>query len=943
MTRSQLGRSLSLAALAFVIAAVAQFALTQPPPGLGWSLYALAAVLFIVSLVGVQVARFALGKLDSAPSRARRELNYRPVPLVLSLLSAAGGVVLFGQQATAPAAWGLYLFSLLLFIAAFIRLGPRTPERRTRRLQIGKRVLGWLPITGVLAIAAVPRLWELARFPFGEWYDEAVNGLIARQLLADTAFRPVYLDATQMTAHFNYLIALSFRFFGVTPWALRLVPAAFGIAGVLFAFLLFRRWFGPGIGALAAVVLAVMRYDLTFSRFGTNGICTPAFELAALYFLDRAAARKKSSDFAWLGVTIGLGLGFYIAFRLFLIVLALFAVGLVIAAIARHGWRATLKRYGKALSTQWIVAALGLAVAVAPVAQLAFRRPDQFLARSNTVSIFEKRDQPDLAKALWSNTLKHLEMFNLHGDSNGRHNLPGIPMLDPIMGALFVLGLAYVVWNWRHPPNALMLLVFIIMLLAGILSLDFEAPQSYRAIGVIPALVYFISVPVAGASRLVTSLLEARKPPAGWGISQGIWNVRYGIGASSLVALMGIIAAINLYTFFVSQQNDPSAWASYSTPETIVANEINQNASTDDFVLSTLYYDPPSVRFLVSKPFAAQEWTATDRLPLVRDKTDRGVIMMFDETLLSAYRDAQRYYPNAQFIEHHAPAGGGTVMYEVVLSPRVLQSVQGADVRYFVGDTVAGQPVKQEVVKQLAVDWSQSQPLATSYVAEVRSTLLVPAYGDYRFFVHGDPAGRLWIDGFPTTESPVTLARGNHAVLLVVPGGASKTEVWWQPPQAPEPQAVPSANLFRPPVTNNGLLGAYYRSPDLMGTPAFTQIDPEIAFYFHIIPLPRPYSVQWTGKLLAPTSGSYDFELYSVDGSQLTLDNNVVVDNPIGRTTVKNSVELTPGWHDIMIHFSDQTSATQIYFYWTPPGATQRVLVPSENLLPPMGQYPPAP
>jgi hypothetical protein len=72
---------------------------------------------------------------------------------------------------------------------------------------------------------------------------------------------------------------------------------------VVFALLVFRRWFGNAMGIVAACMLAVMRYHLTFSRFGMHGIATPAFELAGLYFLDRALAEKKVSDFAWLGLT----------------------------------------------------------------------------------------------------------------------------------------------------------------------------------------------------------------------------------------------------------------------------------------------------------------------------------------------------------------------------------------------------------------------------------------------------------------------------------------------------------------------------------------------------------------------------------------------------------------------------------------------------------------
>jgi hypothetical protein len=151
---------------------------------------------------------------------------------------------------------------------------------------------------------------------------------------------------------------------------------------------------------------------------------------------------------------------------------------------------------------------------------------------------------------------------------------------------------------------------------------------------------------------------------------------------------------------------------------------------------------------------------------------------------------------------------------------------------------------------------------------------------------------------------------------------------------------LPAAHLFRLPVTNNGLLGAYYPSPDWSGAPAFMQVDPQIAFYFHIIPLPRPYTVEWTGKLFAPKEGEYHFALNSVDGSKLILDHQLLVDNPNGRSTVESITSLTQGWHDIMVRFSDETAATQIYLYWMPPGATQLELIPTHYLSPPMGEYP---
>ena len=114
-------------------------------------------------------------------------------------------------------------------------------------------------------------------------------------------------------------------------------------------------------------------------------------------------------------------------------------------------------------------------------------------------------------------------MFNYRGDLNGQRNLPGAPMLDPLMGMLFVLGFALAVRRWREWPNRFMLLTFAAMLLAGILSADWEAPQALRVIGVIPPIVYFCALALlAVAMRLMHCSPQARTH-AGRLVRQSRW------------------------------------------------------------------------------------------------------------------------------------------------------------------------------------------------------------------------------------------------------------------------------------------------------------------------------------------------------------------------------------------------------------------------------------
>ena len=65
-------------------------------------------------------------------------------------------------------------------------------------------------------------------------------------------------------------------------------------------------------------------------------------------------------------------------------------------------------------------------------------------------------------------TQEHLLMFNYRGDPNGRHNVDGEPMLDPISGSLLVLGIGLSLWRIRQPGSFLLLAWFLLMLMPGI-------------------------------------------------------------------------------------------------------------------------------------------------------------------------------------------------------------------------------------------------------------------------------------------------------------------------------------------------------------------------------------------------------------------------------------------------------------------------------------------
>src|SRR5690606_8889463 len=82
-----------------------------------------------------------------------------------------------------------------------------------------------------------------------------------------------------------------------------------------------------------------------------------------------------------------------------------------------------------------------------------------------------------------------------------------------------------------------------------------------------------------------------------------------------------------------------------------------------------------------------------------------------------------------------------------------------------------------------------------------------------------------------------------------------------------------------------GLLGTYFNNIALEGEPALTRVDRLLDFQWTLFSPDQEkinadyYAVRWTGKLLAPESGTFEIGLAGDDGYRLYINNMLVIDN----------------------------------------------------------------
>lgn len=887
-------------------------------------LYGAALLLFVGALPRLQFQTPLLV--------ARREATTRPpwIQIALLLIGLLLGVIALQriENVERPPLifWQLHLASVAVFmLGAWLLDWQRLPsfsfrgdELRTRWRQQAPQLLA---LAVILLVAIVFRLWRFTELPFGTWYDEAENALQALRILETPGYYPIFVNSIHAPAHYLYLIATAFHYADVSTESVRLVSVVMGIGTVAAGYLVGRELFGRAAGLILAFLLAVSRWQVNFSRIGMYNASTPLFALLTVGFLLRAFRSGRYRDYMLAGAALGLGLCFYAAFQLFVAAVGLFVLLLLLCV--RGFWR----RHWSGLA---IFAGMVLLI-IAPVLKFAYEKPEMYFERTRDTSIFANKQPEERIPALLENTRKHLLMFNYWGDPNGRHNLPARPMLDPYSAALFVLGVGITIWRLFRPPgrlHALFLLLWLgITLLGGILSLDFEAPQSLRAIGSQPVAYLLASLPLV-------ALWQTWRQQGGRYFPNAV--------AVPLCALLLVTGYSNFHTYFFEQANDFASWNAFSTPETIAAERLKTlSPDTDAYVIS-FFHGHPTLNFLARgvKPYHRLE--TTDHLPLPWN-ADRSIALIINADSRSLFAEAQRYYPNAYFEEIKPPFGGPTVIYYALLSPQDLASVQGLTARYF-SDSEWTEPAlltRQE--PELLADWESDAPLPLPFSAEWQGVLRAESYGPYQFFLQTPDYAELYIGeerilaGTDFQSAGLVLAQGNHNLRVRAKGGSGTISLSWRPPDR-SAEIIPARTLYVPPVASNGLLGRYFSNGEWQGPEAFAKIDPQLKLYFHVPTLARPYTVEWLGKIAIPQNGLYRFGLESIDESTLWIDEQLITEATERNIYTEGSVELTAGLHDLRIRYTDRTDHTHINFYWVPPGMHQQI-VPSAVLFPPQANY----
>lgn len=376
----------------------------------------------------------------------------------------------------------------------------------------------------IIGITSFFRLWQLNDTPPGLYPDVAMNGTNALHAITNNNYRVFYQENNGREGLFMNLIAISFQWFGVHLWSLRLIGSLIGIFTVLGIYFLtkelLKNYFSSAeyqereirqtakayIPLLASFFTAVSFWHVNFSRVGFRAILVPFVTVWSFYFLlkwwDNTISQKYNSKFKNLhsillmilaGVFFGLGFHTYIAFRFVPFIVLVLAFSQFIYIIKN--------KYYKKI-TRWLAGYIIFSVAamlvMLPLLLYFYQNPEDFMGRAAQVSIFE---QPKPLAALGESLLKTAGMFTIYGDPNWRHNYSGSPLLYWPIGIFFTIGIFLSLRQLFSPKhkiintknNILLISWFILILAPSYLTAE-GLPHALRSIGAIPPVMVWAAI-----------------------------------------------------------------------------------------------------------------------------------------------------------------------------------------------------------------------------------------------------------------------------------------------------------------------------------------------------------------------------------------------------------------------------------------------------------------
>lgn len=342
-----------------------------------------------------------------------------------------------------------------------------------------KKIAQIVPIVILALLSSIIIFYKFNEVPKKLFHDES-DFLKLALSLDGKAYTPYSELATGHSTLYFYTVLGSLKLFGINNFGLRFPSAIFGVLNVILFYLIMKYVFkqqNKFLPFILTILFTTMHWYFNFARFSFEATFLLFLELMSVLFFLRYFKSNKAWDICLSAFFAGLAYNSYTPGRIFFILI--FGYFLI----------KSLKEFKEI--KRIILPTIIFIVVISPLTFYLMTHKDdrfdkQFFLKNTEMAINEK------AVFLGQNITSTTLMFINRGDMNARHNYPGKPAINPILGVLALFGLILGIIKHRSGFNLFFLGYFIISIIPPILTYPWENPNMLRSFAVIPSLVYFM-------------------------------------------------------------------------------------------------------------------------------------------------------------------------------------------------------------------------------------------------------------------------------------------------------------------------------------------------------------------------------------------------------------------------------------------------------------------
>jgi hypothetical protein len=821
-------------------------------------------------------------RLESSRPGLAKFLSWLLVALALDL--AIKGQAQLTAGAVVPGFW-MFLGAAVAFILAFPAKeteSEKSPPSRRELMLVGLLML----------VAFAIRVYRVGSVPYGVEGDEAGAAQWsgwANSMQIDNIFMH-----TAQVLYWYWSNTPFLKLLGIVPAAVRAHSVLHGTLSVFTFYLLLRLFFEWRAALVGAFLLCFSTWSLHFSRFGHFNIEQVFAESIGFYFILKAFRTGRISQGLIGGITLAMAVMGHVAGRLLVPSVGLFLVYYA----AFHG------RSARRLALVVACGMLGGWLMLSPMAIRYYKNPTMGFARIREVSVFNHENSNAPADR-WSGIVQNLKismlMFNKDGDTRLRDNwlTPG-PMMDPVCGVLFVLGLGFALYWWKKPLYGFFLILFFGTLAASVMSV--EAPQSLRTAGNIPLVYVFAALPVIKFRELLGKTFGRS---AGW------------MFLLAALGLVGWVGHANLKAYF--ERGKTASLDPLPTELGLAAGRLPKGYQVALWSEGWGSSNPP-VQLFSQKTLVRSFADPMEGMPFRQEPEEGGMMFALSEGYKPLISYLRQLYPGGEY--HQIRSGqNDDVFFETLTVPLPeLKKSWGLNARYLDG---SGRVIWEGVDQALT---GQALTL-TAASAQWEGSLFLPTFASTSLYLQTPGDGEVWLDGRLTGQTrhgavqskPRPIAAGMHQLkvrwsgqgrpgMLFLAQTPLHTQIRYFSQDGPRSQPVTGTWTFHS-LGVHGLMQRLYSGQTWTGEPVY-RVDTVLKDHWLDNPL-YPCSFLWDGRIQIGRAGFYAFHMHSNDYTDVRVAGQLVskeglapADPKLDLSQPKPTVYLKPGSYPVEIHFS---------------------------------------